>query len=403
MSSLAVLPDLVGFFSYSRRDDENSRGALSRLRAHIQSELHLQLGRNFRLWQDTAAIPDGALWEDEIRRAVAESAFFIPIVTPGAVASDHCRFEFQSFLDRESALGRSDLIFPILYIRVPALESEAQWREDDLLKVIGRRQYTDWQKFRHRDSASPEVAERVELFCRNIFTALHRPWAPAPQRRPDEAVRSAEHRAAEVPSTATASREEPPRIQRAPVVERPAEEQVEAVAPQSAPTQADQDKGEPPPPQPTGDVGATTGATGEAAASSTPRETDRLAATIGIALVCAGAIAGLAAGAFFVLKLRQLGLMREAPVMVGLLIFDMLTIGVGLAVAVRRTRGSMKAGLAVCLLGAANGVGWVIFGFSGISPDAIYLVVCPHGLSLVAYIPGILVFGRQLRRSVPVG
>ena len=76
MSSLADLPDLVGFFSYSRRDDEHSLGALSRLRARIQSELRLQMGRDFRLWQDTAAIPEGARWENEIKRAISESVFF---------------------------------------------------------------------------------------------------------------------------------------------------------------------------------------------------------------------------------------------------------------------------------------------------------------------------------------
>jgi formylglycine-generating enzyme required for sulfatase activity len=188
MSSLADLPELVGFFSYSRKDDEHSQGALSRLRARIQSELRLQLGRDFRLWQDTAAIPDGALWEDEIKRAVAESVFFIPIVTPSGVGSAHCKFEFQSFLERELVLGRNDLIFPILYIRVAALESEAQWRQDDLLKIIGSRQYTDWQKFRHRDVTSPEIAEKIEQFCRNILGALHRPWiSPQERRRAEEA------------------------------------------------------------------------------------------------------------------------------------------------------------------------------------------------------------------------
>src|SRR5271169_6196978 len=84
MSSLADLPELVGFFSYSRRDDEHSGGALSRLRARIYDELRLQIGRDVRLWQDTAAIPHGTLWEDELKRAIAESAFFIPIVTPSA-------------------------------------------------------------------------------------------------------------------------------------------------------------------------------------------------------------------------------------------------------------------------------------------------------------------------------
>src|SRR5580704_12376544 len=162
MSSLLNLSELVGFFSYSRRDDEHSEGALSRLRARIYAELRLQLGREFRLWQDTAAIPDGALWEDEIKRAIDESAFFIPIVTPSAVASGHCRVEFESFLKREAALGRRNLIFPILYVRVPELEQAAQWRADPLLSIIGTRQYIDWHRFRHRSLAEPEIAERIE-------------------------------------------------------------------------------------------------------------------------------------------------------------------------------------------------------------------------------------------------
>jgi formylglycine-generating enzyme required for sulfatase activity len=183
MSSLADLPELVGFFSYSRSDDEHSGGALSRLRARIQSELRLQLGRRFRLWQDTAAIPDGSLWEDEIKRAIAESVFFIPIVTPSTVGSQHCRFEFDSFLKREAELGRSNLIFPLLYVGVPALESEQLWRQDDLLKIIGSRQYTDWQKFRHRDVASAEVAEKIENFCSNISKALRQPWVSPEEHR----------------------------------------------------------------------------------------------------------------------------------------------------------------------------------------------------------------------------
>jgi hypothetical protein len=138
MSSLADLPEFVGFFSYSRRDDENSQGSLSRLRARIFSELRLQLGRDFRLWQDTAAIPDGALWEDEIRRAISGSVFFIPIVTPSAVHSEHCRFEFDAFLRREAELGRSDLVFPVLYVTVEELEREDQWRRDDVLRTTKR-------------------------------------------------------------------------------------------------------------------------------------------------------------------------------------------------------------------------------------------------------------------------
>ena len=136
MSSLADLPDLAGFFSYSRRDDEHSQGSLSRLRVQIFNELRLQLGRDLRLWQDREAIPHGTLWQGEIEKAIAESAFFIPIVTPSAVNSPYCRMEFEAFLDRESELLRDDLVFPILYIKVPALTKEDQRSRDGVLKII---------------------------------------------------------------------------------------------------------------------------------------------------------------------------------------------------------------------------------------------------------------------------
>ena len=48
MSSLADLTDLVGFFSYSRSDDEHSDGALSLLRERIRKELRMQLGRELQ-------------------------------------------------------------------------------------------------------------------------------------------------------------------------------------------------------------------------------------------------------------------------------------------------------------------------------------------------------------------
>jgi hypothetical protein len=75
MASLADIPDLVGFFSYSREDDEGSAGRLSKLRERIQEELRSQLGRtkrDFRLWQDRVSISHGELWEDNIKKAQSQ-------------------------------------------------------------------------------------------------------------------------------------------------------------------------------------------------------------------------------------------------------------------------------------------------------------------------------------------
>ncbi len=191
MSSLAKLPDLVGFFSYSREDDEGSRGALSALRDAIQAELSAQLGRNqadFRVWQDKSAIPLGTLWDNQITQGINQSVFFVPIVTPRALRSRHCAFEFQSFLAREAELGRDDLVFPILYIPVPELEDERLWCDDPVLKIVGTRQYFNWEHFRHRDLGEPEVRAKVIQFCRNISNALRKPWvAPEERQQREEA------------------------------------------------------------------------------------------------------------------------------------------------------------------------------------------------------------------------
>jgi hypothetical protein len=68
---------------------------------------------------------------------------------------------------REAALGRNNLIFPILYVRVPALEREEEWRRHDVLKIIGERQYMNWQSLRHRDLAEPEVRTKIGFGSRS--------------------------------------------------------------------------------------------------------------------------------------------------------------------------------------------------------------------------------------------
>ncbi len=179
MSSLTDLPELIGFFSYSREDDEGTFGALSALRERIQHELRAQLGRTaktFRIWQDKEAIPSGTLWESEIKNSVAQAVFFIPIITPTVIASPYCRFELESFLAREAALGRDDLVFPILYIDVPALGDTVRRQSDPILSLIAKRQYVDWREFRYLDVNSTEVRRAVGRFCADIRDALHRPW-----------------------------------------------------------------------------------------------------------------------------------------------------------------------------------------------------------------------------------
>ncbi|HEY1748483.1 MAG TPA: toll/interleukin-1 receptor domain-containing protein [Xanthobacteraceae bacterium] len=171
-SGPAERDEFVGFFSYSPKDDQLSDGALPSLRARIHNELEIQIGRDFRLWQDKQAIPQGENWERDLRRAIAESDFFIPIVTPFALSSVNCKAEYRSFVAREATLGRHDLIFPLLYVDVPALRDEELRYNDERLRLIGERQWFDWRDFRHLPANSPEVTKKIAQFCRCIADTL---------------------------------------------------------------------------------------------------------------------------------------------------------------------------------------------------------------------------------------
>jgi uncharacterized membrane protein YhaH (DUF805 family)/outer membrane protein assembly factor BamD (BamD/ComL family) len=197
MASLADLPEIIGFFSYSRDDDEDSHNALSTIRSLIQNELRARLGRSrqsLRLWQDQEAIAPGSMWESQINTAVQQSVFFIPIITPRVINSKNCGVEFKRFLDREKELGRDDLVFPILYIDVDELQDETQWRGHSLLEVVGQRQYVDWREYRF-ELEGPALRRAVANLCTQISIALRR--LPPHEKTEADDRAAAQKRAAE--------------------------------------------------------------------------------------------------------------------------------------------------------------------------------------------------------------
>jgi formylglycine-generating enzyme required for sulfatase activity len=183
------------------------------LRKRIRAELRVQLGRELRLWQDKEAIPLGTLWEGQIRAAIAESAFFIPIVSPNALNSRFCRMEFDAFLARERELGRDDLVFPIHYIPVSGLASGGRRGWEDALKIIDARQSVDWTDMRLRDAGSPKVKTEVARFCSGIVGALHKRWeSPQERRRRKEAEAQRRKEAEEARRIAEARQAEAERL-----------------------------------------------------------------------------------------------------------------------------------------------------------------------------------------------
>ena len=91
----------IGFWSYARQDDALSAGRLSQLRAILVDEVQQLFGREpVRLFQDSSTIAHGSNWESEIRAAIAQSAFLVPILTPNFIQSEWCCREVELFLER---------------------------------------------------------------------------------------------------------------------------------------------------------------------------------------------------------------------------------------------------------------------------------------------------------------
>ncbi len=113
MSSLAELPELVGF--YSREDDEAFKGMLSALRDGIQRELS---ARTFRLWQDRAAIAPGKLWNRKSRRRSINHSFSFPSSLRGPLAANIANLNFNRFSPAKKRSVEAILFFQFFIFRL---------------------------------------------------------------------------------------------------------------------------------------------------------------------------------------------------------------------------------------------------------------------------------------------
>jgi hypothetical protein len=166
----------TGFFSYAVSDDESSRGRLSLLRQRLADELqqHVGRGQTVQLFQDAASIGPGAAWERHIRENLLASSFLIPILTPGFFQSEWCCREVLEFREREGALGRDDLIFPIHYIDTDHLDPD---RSDDcwsaeVYALLRTRQIANFRPLRFKDYESEAVLTALDRVAIGIRDAL---------------------------------------------------------------------------------------------------------------------------------------------------------------------------------------------------------------------------------------
>src|SRR5215470_7401202 len=98
--------------SYVRLDDQHENGQLSQFRERLSAEVRVQSGEDFPIFQDRNDIAWGQAWQERIDKALDGATLLVAIITPSFFRSPACRNEVERFLERESQLGRQDLILP---------------------------------------------------------------------------------------------------------------------------------------------------------------------------------------------------------------------------------------------------------------------------------------------------
>lgn len=166
----------AAFLSYTHLDDEY--GHVSTLRDRLSTEVKMQIGVEFPIFQDRNDIKWGQNWKQRLEESLDAVTFLIPIITPSFFNSPYCRDELQRFLEREKELERGDLILPVYFVDTPLLNEEELRAEDELAQIIATRQYADWRELRFEPFTNPQVGKLLERLARQIRDALPRVKPP---------------------------------------------------------------------------------------------------------------------------------------------------------------------------------------------------------------------------------
>ena len=165
-----------GFWSYAKSDDEHSGGRVTLLHKKLTSELQLRVGKNHQvdIFKDTVSLPPGAEWDPAIRARLLSGNFFVAIVTPAFFQSEWCCRELMLFRKREEQLGRSDLIYPFIFLDVDHVDctNKHQCFDPDAFALLKDRQRVDYRNHRLKPATAQAALRTIDRLSRGIYSAL---------------------------------------------------------------------------------------------------------------------------------------------------------------------------------------------------------------------------------------
>lgn len=163
--------EAVGFWSYVHADDEDDHGRILALAEDedLESAYRLQTGERLNLFVDRDDVEWGVAWKERIDNAIAGTTFFIPIITPSYFKSPECRRELLKFAREAEALGLTELLTSVYWVRVPALQDAPEASPDEAIRLVAKYKWENLRDERLEDRDSSlyrkslsKLAEKLE-------------------------------------------------------------------------------------------------------------------------------------------------------------------------------------------------------------------------------------------------
>ncbi len=166
------MPAGVGFWSYVHADDVAEGGRIIRLANDLCEQYALISGESIEIFVDRDALKWGDNWREQIDSKIASILFFIAVITPRYFLSAECRRELQEFTRGAERLGVRELVLPLVYVDVPALQEESP--VDEAVVLVETFQWVDWRDLRFEDTTSGAYRRAVAGLAQRLVDANQR-------------------------------------------------------------------------------------------------------------------------------------------------------------------------------------------------------------------------------------
>jgi hypothetical protein len=179
----------VGFWSYVHVDDAAEGGRIRRLALDLREQYALISGEPIEIFVDHEALAWGDNWRENVDSTLASILFFVAVITPRYFLSVECRRELQEFARGAERLGVRELILPLVYVDVPALQEESP--ADEAVSLVKTYQWEDWRDLRFQDVTSGAYRRAVAGLAQRLVDANQRILVqepPAPEGETTEAI-----------------------------------------------------------------------------------------------------------------------------------------------------------------------------------------------------------------------